>query len=133
MTAEDYIRERLKVLEGLDQPAPTKSLTIFERASINELKDILNRIQSDNRTRAKRLIKLYADSVKLDHDDDHTYVCPILTEISSLSQEALRVTAGSDDYEELESELQNELSKAELEGESTKTPRMTSNNPSRTA
>ena len=53
MTAEDYILERIKALKGLDQPAPTRGLDLFERTTIAELENILSLLKTDRMALAK--------------------------------------------------------------------------------
>ena len=61
MTAKDYILERLKTLKGLDSPAPTRGLDLFERVTIAELEKILSLLKTDRTALAKRLKKFHAD------------------------------------------------------------------------
>ena len=58
MTAEDYILERIKALKGLDQPAPTRGLDLFERTTIAELENILSLLKTDRMALAKLKMKV---------------------------------------------------------------------------
>ena len=87
MTAEDYILERIKALKGLDQPAPTRGLDLFERTTIAELENILSLLKTDRMALAKRLRKI-VDKMKVHPQDAWTVqnLGEIIFELESKSE-----------------------------------------------
>ena len=62
-TATEYIQERLEALKGLDSPAPTRGLDLFEREMIAELERILDLIQKRDAEQRKEIAKKLKDDV----------------------------------------------------------------------
>ena len=86
MTAEDYILERIKALKGLDQPAPTRGLDLFERTTIAELENILSLLKTDRMALAKRLRKALLLPETFDLYSKQSEVEAIIAELESKSK-----------------------------------------------
>ena len=65
-------------------------------------------LRQDMEKLARKLDDVYAESIELDHNGDHTYVCSVLEHLDSLRNELARL-AGYEDVTELYQKWQEQM------------------------